>query len=136
MSPRLLALWLKESIALLRDRHGLLALFIMPTIFILVMTMALRDAFTPGAAIDVSYVVVDLDRSVQSKALIKRLDKAASFRRRITWPPTPPAPRSKRAWSSYPPGARTTHWPQRSPHRACACTGCIQPIAPTAPPRS
>ena len=80
MSPRLLALWLKESIALLRDRHGLLALFIMPTIFILVMTMALRDAFTPGAAIDVSYVVVDLDRSVQSKALIKRLDKAASFR--------------------------------------------------------
>ena len=81
MSPRLLALWLKESIALLRDRHGLLALFIMPTIFILVMTMALRDAFTPGAAIDVSYVVVDLDRSVQSKALIKRLDKAASFRR-------------------------------------------------------
>ena len=81
MSPRLLALWLKESIALLRDRHGLLALFIMPTIFILVMTMALRDAFTPGAAIDVSYVVVDLDRSVQSKALIKRLDKAAAFRR-------------------------------------------------------
>lgn len=81
MSPRLRALWLKESIALLRDRHGLLALFIMPTIFILVMTLALRDAFTPGATIDAAYVVVDLDRSAQSKALIKRLDKAASFRR-------------------------------------------------------
>ena len=26
--PRLFALWLKESIALLRDRHGLIALFI------------------------------------------------------------------------------------------------------------
>lgn len=82
MSPRLLALWLKETIALLRDRHGLLALFIMPIIFILVMTMALRDAFTPGTTIDVAYVVVDLDQSVHSKSLIKRLDKAAAFHRR------------------------------------------------------
>ena len=81
MSPRLLALWLKETIALLRDRHGLLALFIMPTIFILVMTMALRDAFSPGVTIDAAYVVVDLDRSPHSSALIKRLDKTAAFRR-------------------------------------------------------
>ncbi|HEX6734947.1 MAG TPA: ABC transporter permease [Azonexus sp.] len=81
MSPRLLALWLKETIALTRDRHGLLALFIMPTIFILVMTMALRDAFSPGASIDVAYVVVDLDRSPHSAALLKRLDHASAFRR-------------------------------------------------------
>lgn len=78
---RLLALWLKESIALLRDRHGLLALFIMPTVFILVMTMALRDAFSPGASIDAAYVVVDLDRSPHSAALLKRLDQGVSFRR-------------------------------------------------------
>jgi len=81
MSPRLLALWLKETIALLRDRHGLMALFIMPIIFILVMTMALRDAFTPGTTIDVAFVVVDLDQSAHSKSLIKRLDKAAAFHR-------------------------------------------------------
>lgn len=79
MSRRLIALWIKESIALLRDKHGLLALFIMPTIFILVMTMALRDAFTPGVTIDARYAVVDLDQSTQSKALIKRLNKSASF---------------------------------------------------------
>lgn len=84
MSPRLLALWLKESIALLRDRHGLLALFIMPTIFILVMTLALRDAFTPGVNIDVSYSVIDLDHSPSSQALVKRLTRSASFR---TTPP-------------------------------------------------
>src|SRR6185369_3366203 len=81
MSPRLLALWLKETIALTRDKHGLIALFIMPTIFILVMTMALRDAFSPGTTIDVAYVVVDLDHSKHSQALIKRLDKGAAFRR-------------------------------------------------------
>jgi len=81
MSTRLLALWIKESIALSRDRHGLLALFIMPTIFILVMTMALRDAFSPGTTIDAAYVIVDLDHSAHSQALTKRLEKAASFRR-------------------------------------------------------
>lgn len=81
MSPRLPALWIKESIALLRDRHGLLALFIMPTIFILVMTMALRDAFSPGVTIDTAYVVVDLDQTPHSGALIKRLDRGLSFRR-------------------------------------------------------
>ncbi len=81
MAPRLLALWLKETIALSRDRHGLLALFIMPTIFILIMTMALRDAFSPGASIDVNYAIVDLDRSPHSAALIKRLDKVSAFER-------------------------------------------------------
>lgn len=81
MSLRLLALWIKESIALTRDRHGLLALFVMPTIFILVMTMALRDAFSPGVSIDAAYVVIDLDHSPHSAALIKRLDKGVSFRR-------------------------------------------------------
>lgn len=81
MSHRLTALWKKECIALLRDKHGLAALFLMPVIFILVMTMALHDAFMPGAAIDVAYAVVDLDHSPQSGALIKRLGKSGSFRR-------------------------------------------------------
>lgn len=79
---RLLALWKKESLALMRDRHGLLALFMMPAIFIIVMTMALHDTFRPGASIDVAYAVIDLDDSRTSQALISRLDKAGSFKRR------------------------------------------------------
>jgi len=79
--PRLYALWTKETLALLRDRHGLAALFVMPVIFILVMTMALHDAFMPGASIDVAYAVVDLDNSPHSQALVHRLDKSGSFRR-------------------------------------------------------
>ena len=77
---RLTALWRKETLALLRDRHGLAALFLMPVIFILVMTLALHDAFSPGASVNVAYTVVDLDHSAHSQALIRRLDKAA-FRR-------------------------------------------------------
>ena len=81
---RLLALWQKESLALWRDRHGLAALFLMPVIFILVMTMALHDAFMPGAAIDVGYAIVDLDGSSHSQALARRMDKAGTFRRVAT----------------------------------------------------
>ena len=81
MMTRLNALWRKETLALLRDRHGLAALFVMPVIFILVMTMALHDAFMPGASIDVAYAVVDLDGSPQAQALVRRLEKSGSFRR-------------------------------------------------------
>mgnify|MGYP000973162346 FL=1 len=77
---RLTALWRKETLALLRDRHGLAALFLMPVIFILVMTMALHDAFMPGAAIDVGYAIVDLDGSPHSQSLVRRLNKTGSFR--------------------------------------------------------
>ena len=93
MMPRLLALWLKESIALLRDRHGQIALFIMPTMFILVMTMALRDAFSPGITVDVGYVIVDLDHSPNSQALARRLAKGASFKLQATKVPTSEAAR-------------------------------------------
>jgi len=77
---RLLALWRKEFLALGRDRHGLAALFAMPVIFILVMTMALHDAFMPGASIDVAYGIVDLDGSDHSRRLAAQLDRNSSFR--------------------------------------------------------
>lgn len=70
---RLAALWRKETLALLRDRHGLAALFLMPAIFILVMSLALRDAFVPGITADLGYAIVDLDRSAASAALEQRL---------------------------------------------------------------
>ena len=36
---------LKEFLLVLRDRHALAALFIMPAVFILIMSLALKDAF-------------------------------------------------------------------------------------------
>ncbi len=81
MWTQLTALWRKETLALLRDRHGLAALFLMPVIFILVMTMALHDAFMPGASIDVAYSVVDLDNSRLSHSLQTHLESTGSFRR-------------------------------------------------------
>jgi ABC-2 type transport system permease protein len=77
---RLVALWQKEALALLRDRHGLAALFLMPMIFILVMSLALRDAFDVGAANDLGYAIVDLDASPTSQRYVERLQRLLTFR--------------------------------------------------------
>lgn len=77
---RLAALWRKEALTLLRDRHALAALFLMPAIFILVMSLALRDAFVPGVQSELAYAVVDLDRSDASRELVARLDGIAVLR--------------------------------------------------------
>jgi ABC-2 type transport system permease protein len=67
MSPRLLALWLKETIALLRDRHGLLALFIMPTHVHPGHDHGAARCLHAGRQHRCRYVVVDLDQSAHSK---------------------------------------------------------------------
>ena len=76
---RLFALWKKEWLALWRDKHGLLALFLMPAIFILVMSLALQDAFAPDRPLDLGYAVADLDRSEASARLIERLRSQSSL---------------------------------------------------------
>ena len=48
MNTMLYALVIKELKCLWRDWHGLLVLFVMPAIFILVMSMALKDTFKPS----------------------------------------------------------------------------------------
>ncbi|HSU76601.1 MAG TPA: ABC transporter permease [Burkholderiales bacterium] len=51
MARVLLALWTKEWLALSRDVHGLAVLFLMPAAFIVVMSLALSDAFREGARV-------------------------------------------------------------------------------------
>ncbi len=58
----------KEFSLVLRDKHSLAALFIMPFIFILIMSMALKDTFNSERAL-LSYEVIDLDNSLDSKTL-------------------------------------------------------------------
>ncbi|MDR2688381.1 MAG: ABC transporter permease [Azoarcus sp.] len=69
----LAALWKKELLTLIRDRHGLAALFLMPAIFILVMSLALADAFTGRQNSTLAYAVLDLDGGPAAQALGERL---------------------------------------------------------------
>ena len=47
MMSMLLALIKKEMLALLRDVHGLAALLLMPVLFIVIMSLALKDVYNP-----------------------------------------------------------------------------------------
>lgn len=64
-----LALAKKELLALARDLHGLAALFLMPMVFIVVMSMALQDVYTPRTQA-LRYAVVDLDHSAPTERLL------------------------------------------------------------------
>ncbi len=57
----LLPLIRKELIVLRRDWHALLLLFAMPTLFILLMSLALRDKFSEGAGAPFTFVLVNDD---------------------------------------------------------------------------
>ena len=64
-----IALAKKELLALSRDVHGLAALFLMPMVFIIVMSMALKDVYAPRVQ-TLSYAVVNQDQSHQASRLL------------------------------------------------------------------
>ena len=57
----LIALWEKEWLVLSRDVHGLAVLFLMPAAFIVVMSLALSDAFKGDPLRQVEFAVVSED---------------------------------------------------------------------------
>ena len=63
---------IKEFLLVSRDKHALAALFIMPAIFILIMSLALKDVFNEDKAL-IEYAVVDRDNSLESYAIMKKL---------------------------------------------------------------
>ena len=65
------ALIKKELLALSRDIHGMVALFVMPMVFIIVMSMALKDVYTPNTT-RLHYAVVNQDLGHTSQKLIAR----------------------------------------------------------------
>ena len=69
----------KELRLLSRDLHGLALLFIMPAIFILIMSLALKDQFDARAGKRIAVEVIDLDVSDASKQLFDRLAASDAF---------------------------------------------------------
>lgn len=72
----LLALMKKELLSLSRDIHGMGALFIMPMVFIIVMSMALKDVYTPSSK-SFAYAVVNHDQGETARKLVERWAKEA-----------------------------------------------------------
>jgi len=70
----------KESRIILRDRQALILFFIMPVLFVLILSLALRDAFgeRPGATFPV--LVVDEDRGEVGEAVVSALAASRHLR--------------------------------------------------------
>jgi ABC-2 type transport system permease protein len=69
----LLAVIRKEFLAMARDVHGLLVLFAMPAVFILVMSLALRDTFQPSLSEKARWQVWNGDGTPAAAAVLARL---------------------------------------------------------------
>ncbi|MEA3455720.1 MAG: ABC transporter permease [Campylobacterota bacterium] len=69
------AMLTKEFLLVLRDRHALMALFVMPAVFILIMSLALKDAFNEERAL-ISYSIENLDQSSESNKLLAILTES------------------------------------------------------------
>ncbi len=70
----------KELRLLSRDRHGLLVLFAVPTLFILIMSLSLRDAFRAGAEFSIAVTVIDEDGGALSRDFVEALLQQQGFR--------------------------------------------------------
>jgi ABC-2 type transport system permease protein len=78
---RLPSLVWKELLVLRKDLHGLLVLFVMPAIFILIMSLAMRDTLSERHSVEVHYLLLDADQSTESRQLADTLDQIEGFRR-------------------------------------------------------
>ena len=63
----------KESIALLRNKGALIALFLMPTMFILIMSLALKDVYKEYTNAELEYLIVNLDKDKKSQKFMESL---------------------------------------------------------------
>ena len=68
----------KELLLVLRDKHALMALFVMPAIFILIMSVAMRDQFSPKN-LEFKTFIENQDKSPLSKQIISLTKKDTSF---------------------------------------------------------
>lgn len=66
------AMLIKEFLLVGRDKHALAALFIMPAVFILIMSLALKDVMSEDKSL-MTYAVIDQDSTAASEALTTKL---------------------------------------------------------------
>lgn len=69
----------KEFLVVSRDIHSIGVLFIMPALFILVMSLAMRDLFQIHTRAKISVLAVNLDEGKRARAFFEMLDTDGAF---------------------------------------------------------
>lgn len=75
----LIACIAKELRLLSRDLHGLALLFVLPLVFILVMSLAMQDLFAARSGHLADMLLIDSDRSERSEAFADKIEASDSF---------------------------------------------------------
>jgi len=70
----------KELLVLGRDVHGLLVLFVMPAVFILIMSLAMRDGFNSERAVSVDFLLQNQSAERLGARLSEELKQVEGFR--------------------------------------------------------
>lgn len=90
---QLLTAAIKEARLILRDRHALAILFVMPVVFVAILSLALRDAFSERAGVTFSVLIVNHDRGVVGEKLTQAFLDDRHFRVERADAPLPDAAR-------------------------------------------
>jgi len=69
----------KELLLLSRDLHGLALLFVMPILFILIMSLAMQNTFSEHSAVKIEYLLVNEDNRAASQWLEMNLAASGHF---------------------------------------------------------
>jgi len=71
----------KELLQIIRDRNALALLFVMPALFILIMSLALQGGFESRRKVQIDYFLVDQAGTQGSGDFTRLMDESGSFRR-------------------------------------------------------
>lgn len=69
----------KETRLILRDREALLILFVMPIAFVIIMSLALQDAFSERAGVHFPILIVNRDQGSVGSAIVAAFSKSSFF---------------------------------------------------------
>jgi ABC-2 type transport system permease protein len=70
----------KEFLLIIRDIHAVTVLFIMPAVFIMIMSLAMRDLFELHGTVGIDVLAVNQDAGKKSGPFLKAMDALGTFR--------------------------------------------------------
>ena len=73
----------KEFLLIARDIHAVMVLFVMPALFILIMSLAMQDLFALHNPVRIDVLALNRDRGKDSQAFLKAMGEQQTFRFRL-----------------------------------------------------
>ena len=70
----------KEFLLIIRDIHAVTVLFIMPAVFIMIMSLAMRDLFELHGTVSIDVLAVNQDAGKKSEPFLKAMEALRTFR--------------------------------------------------------